>query len=71
MVANPPPAAPLVPDTTPYGSKKVALAAGASTSVAFASRLTTVPAGSATIAASGPEGRSHNSTVAIPAGLCG
>jgi len=70
-VANPSTVAAEVTVTTPYGSKKVALAAGASTSVAFASRLTTVPAGSATIAATGPEGRSHNSTVAIPAGLCG
>jgi hypothetical protein len=57
--------------TTPYGSKTVSLAAGAKTSAAFATRLTTVPAGSVAIAATGPDGQTHDGAAAIPAVTCG
>ena len=70
-IANASTVAAQVTVSTPYGTKSVALAAGATSSVAFATRLAAVPAGTATITATGPAGHSHNSTTAIPAGLCG
>ncbi|PRB04053.1 hypothetical protein CQ047_16930 [Microbacterium sp. MYb72] len=56
---------------TPYGSKTVSLAAGASTSASFASRLTTVPAGTVAVTATGADGQTYGATTPIPAGACG
>lgn len=70
-IANSSTIAATVTVTTPYGSKQVALAAGATTSAAFATRLSSVPTGSATITATGPAGQTYTGTAAIPAGLCG
>lgn len=55
---------------TTYGTKNVQVAAGAKVSVAFASRLVTIPEGTVSVTATGPDGESFEGTAAIAATAC-
>jgi hypothetical protein len=56
--------------TTPYGAKTLSLAAGASASTSFTTRLAAVPAGTITVKATGPEGQTFTGSAPIAAGTC-
>lgn len=56
--------------TTPYGSKTLSLAAGASSSASFATRLAAVPAGTITVTATGTEGQTFTGSAPLAAGTC-
>jgi hypothetical protein len=53
-----------------YGSKTVTVAAGKTVSVAFSTRLTSMPADSVSVTATATDGRSHSSTVTVAAVSC-
>lgn len=69
-VANDADAAAQVAVSTPYGSKNATVAAGKSASYAFSSRLTSVPAGEATVAVTSGDA-SGTLTAAYAARSCG
>ncbi|MFK4762706.1 immunoglobulin-like domain-containing protein [Microbacterium sp. ZW T5_45] len=67
---NPSAIAATVTATTPYGAKTVTLAAGASTTASFASRLVSVPGGTVAVSATASGGATFTGTAPIPAGTC-
>ncbi|WP_241245758.1 immunoglobulin-like domain-containing protein [Microbacterium sp. 4R-513] len=56
--------------TGAYGSKTVTVAAGKSVSVSFTTRLASIGADAVTVTATATDGRSHSSTVTVPAAGC-
>nr|WP_240658916.1 immunoglobulin-like domain-containing protein [Microbacterium sp. CPCC 204701] len=53
-----------------YGTKTVSIAAGKSVSVSFATRAAVIASGTAAVTATAADGRSHTSTVVVPAATC-
>lgn len=56
--------------TTPYGGKTLAIAAGAATSTAFATRAASIPAGTLTLTGSAADGSAFEGGFPIPAADC-
>jgi Concanavalin A-like lectin/glucanases superfamily len=56
---------------TPYGGKNVSLAAGASVSTAFATRVASIPAGTFTLTGEAADGATFEGSFPLPAANCG
>ncbi len=57
--------------STPFGTKTVAVAAGAAASTSFPTRLASISSGTATLIGTAADGQRYDGSAAIPSGTCG